>query len=132
MKNDTMKRYALFLLVWAVCLCSFGERVKIVGKAGDKAVKAYLKKIPQAADIVFRCGAPIVMCGLDVTTQAYFEMDDLDEMADTGSKAGTVRTFKRTFPIIQHFTVPFDRGWRTRHAKIRFSGQMSKKSEPGR
>ena len=42
---------------------------------------------PQAADIVFRCGAPIVMCGLDVTTQAYFEMEDLNEMATIGSKA---------------------------------------------
>ncbi len=44
---------------------------------------------PQAADIVFRCGAPIVMCGLDVTTQAYFEMEDLEELAATGKPAGT-------------------------------------------
>ena len=44
---------------------------------------------PQAADIVFRCGAPIVMCGLDVTTQAYFEMEDLDELAASGKSAGT-------------------------------------------
>ena len=43
---------------------------------------------PQAADIVFRCGAPIVMFGLDVTTQAYFEMADVDELAASGKEAG--------------------------------------------
>ena len=43
---------------------------------------------PQAADIVFRCGSPIVMCGLDVTTRAYFEMEDLEELAASGKSAG--------------------------------------------
>ena len=43
---------------------------------------------PQAADIVFRCGAPINMFGLDVTTQAYFEMADVEELAASGKPAG--------------------------------------------
>lgn len=43
---------------------------------------------PQAADIVFRCGAPINMFGLDVTTQAYFEMADVDELEASGKDAG--------------------------------------------
>ena len=43
---------------------------------------------PQAADIVFRCGAPIVMFGLDVTTQAFFTMEDVDELAESGTQAG--------------------------------------------
>ncbi len=43
---------------------------------------------PQAADIVFRCGAPIVMCGLDVTLQSYFTDEDLESLEGSGSKAG--------------------------------------------
>lgn len=45
-----MKRCAFLLLLLAVCLGSFAEVRKIVGTAGDKAVKAYLKKIPQQAE----------------------------------------------------------------------------------
>ena len=43
---------------------------------------------PQAAAMVFRSGVPIVMCGLDVTLQAFFTPEDLDELASSGTKAG--------------------------------------------
>ncbi|MBR6089072.1 MAG: nucleoside hydrolase [Anaerolineaceae bacterium] len=62
---------------------------------------------PQAADIVFRCGAPIVMCGLDVTTQAYLSMEDLNELADSGSKAGCFvkAILMHSFKILQKYGV---------------------------
>ena len=43
---------------------------------------------PHAAQIVFKSGVPIVMCGLDVTLKAVLTPDDWDELAATGSKAG--------------------------------------------
>lgn len=43
---------------------------------------------PHAAQIVFKSGVPIVMCGLDVTLKAVLMPDDWDELAATGSKAG--------------------------------------------
>ena len=43
---------------------------------------------PHAAQIVFKSGVPIVMCGLDVTLKAVLTTEDWDELAATGSKAG--------------------------------------------
>ena len=43
---------------------------------------------PQAAAMVFRSGVPIVMCGLDVTLQAFLTLEDLDELASSGTKTG--------------------------------------------
>lgn len=48
---------------------------------------------PHAAELVLKSGAKLVMCGLDVTLQAYYTREQLDAMANTGSKAGAfVRT----------------------------------------
>lgn len=44
---------------------------------------------PHAASIVMRSGADIVMCGLDVTHQAFLTPDDLDELDASGTKAGS-------------------------------------------
>ena len=41
---------------------------------------------PEAADMVFTCGAPVYMCGLDVTMRAYFTAEELDEIAALGSR----------------------------------------------
>ena len=43
---------------------------------------------PDAAQIVFKSGVPIVMCGLDVTLQAVLTPEDWDELAATGTPAG--------------------------------------------
>lgn len=43
---------------------------------------------PDAAQIVFKSGVPIVMCGLDVTLQAQLTPADWDELEKTGSAAG--------------------------------------------
>ena len=43
---------------------------------------------PHAAELVMHSGAKIVMCGLDVTLQAYFTMEQLDELAASGTRCG--------------------------------------------
>ena len=43
---------------------------------------------PDAAQIVFKSGVPLVMCGLDVTLQAVLTPEDWDELAATGTPAG--------------------------------------------
>ena len=59
----------------AVCLCSFGESKKIVGTFGDKAVKAYRKKIPQQAEGYYIKVTPteIVVAGRDESGLFYGE-----------------------------------------------------------
>lgn len=41
---------------------------------------------PEAADKVFSCGIPIVMCGLDVTEKAILSLDDIEEIRKMGGK----------------------------------------------
>ena len=41
---------------------------------------------PEAADMVFTCGAEVYMCGLDVTMASYFTPEELDELSKLGSK----------------------------------------------
>ena len=43
---------------------------------------------PEAAQIVFKSGVPIVMCGLDVTMQAMLRPEDWDELEASGTEAG--------------------------------------------
>lgn len=40
---------------------------------------------PHAAQMVFRSGVPIVMCGLDVTLKAYLTPEDVAEIGDHGT-----------------------------------------------
>lgn len=40
---------------------------------------------PDAADLVFTCGVPVYMCGLDVTMKAYLTEGEIDEIAAMGS-----------------------------------------------
>ena len=70
-----MRRCAFLLLLLAVCLGSFAEARRIVGTAGDKAVKAYLKKIPQQAEGFYLKVTPkeIVVAGRDESGTFYGE-----------------------------------------------------------
>lgn len=45
---------------------------------------------PDAAQIVFKSGVPIVMAGLDVTMQADLRPEDWDEMATYGNRCGAL------------------------------------------
>lgn len=43
---------------------------------------------PEAADIVFKSGIPIVMCGLDVTHKAMIYKDETEKFRSIGNKTG--------------------------------------------
>ena len=45
---------------------------------------------PEAADIVFRSGVPIHMCGLDVTMQGYITREEMRAMSVPGNPVGTL------------------------------------------
>lgn len=40
---------------------------------------------PEAADMMFCCGIPVYMCGLDVTLKAYLTAEELEEIGNLGS-----------------------------------------------
>jgi inosine-uridine nucleoside N-ribohydrolase len=40
---------------------------------------------PEAADMLFNAGIPVVMCGLDMTLQAYLTREELEELGRLGS-----------------------------------------------
>ena len=50
---------------------------------------------PEAADMVFCCGVPVVMCGLDVTMQAYLTPEETEEIGALGSPQA--RIFREIF-----------------------------------
>jgi len=72
---DKMMRQIVLLLLFVLCLGSFGETKKVVGTAGEKAVKAYLKKIPQQAEGFFLKVTPkeIIVAGRDESGTFYGE-----------------------------------------------------------
>ncbi|MEG0019815.1 MAG: nucleoside hydrolase, partial [Oscillospiraceae bacterium] len=43
---------------------------------------------PEAAQVVFDSGVPIVMCGLDVTMKSYTTKEDIQRIKDTNTTAG--------------------------------------------
>lgn len=45
---------------------------------------------PEAANIVFNSGVPIIMAGLDVTSQAYIEKDDIEILKKKDSKINSI------------------------------------------
>ena len=43
---------------------------------------------PHAAELVLHSGAKLIMCGLDVTLQAYYTMEQLEALAASGTRTG--------------------------------------------
>ena len=60
---------------------------------------------PHAAELVLHSGAKLVMCGLDVTTRAYFTYEQLDALAASGTRAGwlTKAINMRAWKILSRF-----------------------------
>jgi len=102
---ETAKRYAGELVIIAIgpltnlglALAKYRElpglikRIVIMGGAAiggnvTPAAEFNIYVDPEAADMVFTCGAPVYMCGLDVTLQAYLTAEELDELGALGSK----------------------------------------------
>lgn len=53
---------------------------------------------PEAADIVFNCGRPITMVGLDVTNRAMMTMEDIDSIGAFGGRVSRV-----VAPLLEFF-----------------------------
>lgn len=49
-----------------------------------------IKTDPEAAEIVFSSGIPIVMCGLDVTRKALVYADDIRRIGDVGNRSAKI------------------------------------------
>lgn len=76
---------------------SFASKVKKIVILGgsffasgniNPAAEANIYGDPEAADIVFTCGAEIVVVGLNVTTQVMLSDQDLCELRDSGGRYG--------------------------------------------
>ena len=76
------------------------------GPGNDTAAAEYnVFTDPHAAEYVFHSGVKLVMCGLDVTTKAFFTMEQLDALAASGTKAGwfTKACNMRAWKILSRF-----------------------------
>jgi inosine-uridine nucleoside N-ribohydrolase len=49
-----------------------------------------IKSDPEAADIVFRSGIPMTICGLDVTQRVRLREDDMSQIREAASGIGSV------------------------------------------
>lgn len=59
-----------------------------VGGNTTPAAEFNIFEDPEAAQVVFKSGVPVVMCGLDVTMKAVLRPEDWEELANTGTPAG--------------------------------------------
>jgi inosine-uridine nucleoside N-ribohydrolase len=101
---ETAKRYAGELTIVAIgpltnlglALAKYKELPKLIKRIvlmGGAAVGGNVTPSaefniyvdPEAADMVFTCGADIAMCGLDMTVPAYLTPEELDELGAFGS-----------------------------------------------
>ena len=70
------------------------KRIVIMGggaKAGNTTAAAEFNILvdPEAADMLFSSGASVVMCGLDMTLQAYLTTEELEALGALGSPQAT-------------------------------------------
>lgn len=89
------------------------KRIVLMGGATDfgnttPAAEYNIYADPEAADIVFRSGIPLVMCGLDVTHKAYFTQDEIDQLEALGTPQAVfaARTMGCGVEWHQRFLVP--------------------------
>lgn len=66
------------------------KRIILMGGATDfgnttPAAEFNIYADPEAAEMVFRSGVPVAMCGLDVTHRAYLTGEDIDRVAALGT-----------------------------------------------
>ncbi len=58
---------------------------------------------PEAAEIVFGCGRPITMVGLDVTNRALFTVEEIDAIEDRGGRVSRI-----VAPLLRFFAAAYD------------------------
>lgn len=58
---------------------------------------------PESAEMVFKCGAPIYMCGLDVTEKAYILLEEIEKIDNLGTKQA--KFFADVLKSARHFYI---------------------------
>jgi pyrimidine-specific ribonucleoside hydrolase len=89
------------------------ERISLMGGAAvggnwTPAAEFNIMVDPEAADIVFRSGIPITMCGLDVTHKAQIFDHEIEEMRQLGSKVSVMVAELMDFFAKFHKTLGFE------------------------
>ncbi|NAW58543.1 MULTISPECIES: pyrimidine-specific ribonucleoside hydrolase RihA [unclassified Vibrio] len=83
------------------------ERIVLMGGAADfgnwtAAAEFNIYVDPEAADMVFRAGVPITMCGLDVTHKAQILAHDVDRIRRVNNRIATTVAELLDFFLIYH------------------------------
>ena len=88
-------------------------RIVLMGGATDfgnttPAAEYNIYADPEAADLVFRSGIPIAMCGLDVTHKAYFTQEEIGRLEALGTPQAVFAARTMGFGVEWHqkFLVP--------------------------
>ncbi|GAA0728430.1 pyrimidine-specific ribonucleoside hydrolase RihA [Clostridium malenominatum] len=89
------------------------ERISLMGGAcfggnWTPAAEFNILVDPEAADIVFKSGIPITMCGLDVTHKALIYQEDIDRIRDLGGKVAVMVAELLDFFAKFHVQMGFD------------------------
>ncbi len=92
--TGAMTNIALFFMSYPE-LKSRIERISLMGGAcfggnWTPAAEFNILVDPEAADVVFRSGIPITMCGLDVTHKAIITYKDCERFRSIGTKTGVL------------------------------------------
>ena len=89
------------------------KRIVLMGGATDfgnttPAAEYNIYADPEAAELVFRSGIPIAMCGLDVTHKAYFTQEEIDRLEALGTPQAVFAARTMGFGVEWHqkFLVP--------------------------
>lgn len=83
------------------------ERIVLMGGGAETgnwspAAEFNIYVDPQAADVVFRSGIPITMCGLDVTHRAQIMDEDIEQIRAIGNPVSDVVADLLDFFMIYH------------------------------
>jgi inosine-uridine nucleoside N-ribohydrolase len=81
---------------------------------------------PEAADLVFSCGRPITMVGLDVTNRAMMTMDDIDAIGALGGRVSSVVS-----PLLKFFAHAYLENFGVSGAPLHDALAMMAAAEPG-
>lgn len=89
------------------------RRIVLMGGATDfgnttPAAEFNIYADPESAEMVFRSGIPVVMCGLDVTHKAYFTHADIGRLEALGTPQASFAAATMQFGVAWHekFLVP--------------------------
>lgn len=92
---------ALLLRMYPECMEKI-DRIVLMGGTTERGnVTPYTEfniyVDPEAAQVVFSCGLPVVMCGLNMTSQAILTADDIESLASIGRSGDMLASLFRFY-----------------------------------